>query len=191
MEVWLDKCCGISHIIPIEIPKCLRTEEFLKREYRVVPFEDIPRGKYFVKDASRLKKYTFIGDTEELFTGREAGFVDRTHLFQVSEIKEILSEYRVYVIGGKIDSICHYNGRPDLFPDMGLIEKANRTYMAKPDYPGSLTIDVMVTKEGTSLIEFHPFVSCGLYSTLWGDNLLGAYIDGINYVKSQKNWKKA
>lgn len=183
VEAWLDKCCGISHINPIEIPECLRTEEFLKRDYRIVPFEDIPRGEYFVKDASKLKKYTFFGDTEELFTGREAGFIDRSHLFQVSEIKDILSEYRVYIFGGKVNAVCNYDGRPDIFPDMDLVERANRIYMAKPDYPKSLTIDVMVTKEGTSLIEVHPFVACGLYSTLWGDNLLAALIDGIDYVR--------
>jgi hypothetical protein len=54
--------------------------------------------------------------------------------------------------------------------------------MAKPDYPRSLTIDVMVTDKGTELIEIHPFVSCGLYGTLWGDSLVYAYRDGIDYV---------
>ena len=50
VETWLKKCHGISRINPIEIPKCLRTEEFLKRFYRIVPFNEIPRGDYFVKD---------------------------------------------------------------------------------------------------------------------------------------------
>ena len=184
VEEWLDKCCGISHINPLEIPKCLRTKEFLKRDYRIVPFKDIPPGQHFVKDVTALKRYTFIGDTEELFTGREAaGTVDRSHLFQVSDIMNILSEYRVYVIRGKIEAVCHYDGRPDLFPDIDLIKKANSIYMTRPDYPGSLTIDVMITKEGTSLIELHPFAACGLYTTLWGDSLLYAYRDGIEYIK--------
>jgi hypothetical protein len=47
-EVWLDKCCGISHINPIEIPECLQTEAFLKIDCRIVPFDDIPCGEYFV-----------------------------------------------------------------------------------------------------------------------------------------------
>ena len=171
-----------DRINPIEVPKCLRTEEFLKRDYRVVPFNDIPHGTYFVKDASRLKHYTFFGDTEQLFTGREAGRVDRSHMFQVSEIEDILSEYRVYVIGGEIVNICNYDGSVLIFPDTTLVCKANGLYKTRSDYPKSLTIDVMITKKGTEIIEIHPFIACGLYSTLWGDNLLDAYRDGIEYV---------
>ena len=182
IEAWLKKCHGINRINPIEIPKFLRTEEFLKREYSIVPYYRIPRGVYFVKDVTALKEFAFEGDTEELFTGRIAGTIDRSHMFQVSEPVDILSEYRVYVIDGQIENVCNYNGSPLIFPDMELVSKANSIYMTKPDYPGSLTIDVMVTERGTSLIETHPFVSVGLYSTLWSDRLLNAYRDGIRYV---------
>ena len=182
VEAWLKKCHGINRINPIEIPKFLRTEEFLKREYSIVPYYRIPRGVYFVKDVTALKEFAFEGDTEELFTGRIAGTIDRSHMFQVSEPVDILSEYRVYVIDGQIENVCNYNGSPLIFPDMELVSKANSIYMTKPDYPGSLTIDVMVTERGTSLIETHPFVSVGLYSTLWSDRLLNAYVDGIRYV---------
>ena len=103
-------------------------------------------------------------------------------MFQVSELVDILSEYRVYIIDGQIENVCNYNGSPLIFPDMELVSKANSIYMTKPDYPRSLTIDVMVTERGTSLIEIHPFISVGLYSTLWSDRLLNAYVDGIRYV---------
>lgn len=182
VEAWLKKCHGINRINPIEIPKFLRTEEFLKREYSIVPYYRIPRGVYFVKDVTALKEFAFEGDTEELFTGRTAGTIDQTHMFQVSEPVDILSEYRVYVIDGQIENVCNYNGSPLIFPDMELVSKANSIYMTKPDYPGSLTIDVMVTERGTLLIELHPFISVGLYSTLWSDRLLNAYADGIKYV---------
>ena len=182
VETWLKKCHGIDRINPIEIPEFLRTEEFLKREYSIVPYYQIPHGIYFVKDVTVLKEFAFEGDTEELFTGRTAGTIDQTHMFQVSELVDILSEYRVYIIDGQIENVCNYNGSPLIFPDMELVSKANSIYMTKPDYPGSLTIDVMVTERGTSLIETHPFVSVGLYSTLWSDRLLNAYVDGIRYV---------
>lgn len=182
IEAWLKKCHGINRINPIEVPEFLRTEEFLKREYSIVPYYQIPRGVYFVKDVTALKEFTFEGDMEELFTGKIAGTVDQSHMFQVSELVNILSEYRVYIIDGQIENVCNYNGSPLIFPDMNLVSKANSIYMTKPDYPGSLTIDVMVTERGTSIIEIHPFVSVGLYSTLWSDRLLNAYRDGIRYV---------
>jgi len=182
VESWLKKCHNIDRINPIEVPECLRTEEFLKRDYRIVPFSEIPAGEYFVKDVSALKRFVYFGDTERLFTGKEGGRVDSTHLFQVSEIENVLSEYRVYVIDGKIENVCNYDGSPLLYPDMDLICRANQRYMTRHDYPKSLTIDVMITKKGTEIIEIHPFISCGLYSTLWGDNLLTAYRDGIDYV---------
>ena len=182
VETWLKKCHGIDKINPIEIPKSLRTEEFLKREYSIVPYCRIPHGIYFVKDVTALKEFAFEGDTEELFTGKIAGTVDQSHMFQASELVDILSEYRVYVIDVQIENVCNYNGSPLVFPDMDLVSKANSIYMTQPDYPGSLTIDVMVTERGTSLIEIHPFISVGLYSTLWSDRLLNAYADGIKYV---------
>ena len=37
-------------------------------------------------------------------------------------------------------------------------------------------------KEGTAIIEVHNFTSVGLYTTLWGTDLLYAYRDGIDYL---------
>lgn len=184
VEAWLKRVHGIDRINPIEIPKFLRTKEFVKRDYQIVPCEDVPKtGKYFVKDVSVSKKFSFSGETSVLFEDRYyTSAINRDHLFQVSEMVDIMSEYRVYVFGGKIESICHYDGDPLVFPDPDVIQKANRLYMTRPDYPRSLTIDVMVTDKGTELIEIHPFVSCGLYGTLWGDSLVYAYRDGIDYV---------
>lgn len=45
----------------------------------------------------------------------------------------------------------------------------------------------MVGKKSTALIEVHNFTSCGLYSTLWGNNLLTAYKDGIKYLKKDNH----
>ena len=107
----------------------------------------------------------------------------KEHLYQVSEILNVQSEYRVYIIDGEIENVCNYNGDPLVLPDVNFIKKANAIYSIQPDYPKSYTIDVMVSDKGTSIMEIHPFISVGLYSTLWGSNLLQAYIDGINYVR--------
>ena len=61
VETWLKRVHGIERINPIEIPKFLRTKEFVKRDYQIVPYEDVPKtGKYFVKDVSVSKKFSFF-----------------------------------------------------------------------------------------------------------------------------------
>ena len=114
---------------PIEIPKYLRTEEFLKREYNIVTWDNIPEnGRYFIKDVSELKSFgqvidTRYSDIKSWFEKSEHEFstnlvLDKDHLFQVSTLFDIRSEYRVYVIDGKVEAICNYNGDPTLLPDI-------------------------------------------------------------------------
>ena len=40
----------------------------------------------------------------------------------------------------------------------------------------------MITPRGTAITEIHNYTSLGHYSTLFGDNLLYAYRDGIDYL---------
>ena len=183
VQKWLKLVHNIDRINPIEIPSILRKDEFLKRTYKIVPFEQIPSsGNFFIKDVSQLKGFSYNGYIEYLKNNVEFDFIDKTHLFQVSEIVNVLSEYRVYIINGKIEAISHYDGDPLVFPDAVLINKANIMWSTQKDYPKSCTIDLMVTDRGTSFCECHPFISVGLYSSLWGTNLLQAYKDGIDYV---------
>lgn len=179
---WLRIFHGIEKENPIEIPPVLRTYEFLKRDYSIREFKDIPtKGRYFLKDASQLKGFSFSGDLEDFFKEKEME-LDKTHLYQVSEIMDIHAEFRVYIIDGEIVSIENYNGYPLVFPDINLIKKANLIYSIQKDYPRSYSMDVMITDRGTSIIEIHNFTSLGLYSTIWGTNLLYAYRDGIDYL---------
>ena len=55
---WMELKTGIKgNQIPIEIPSFLQTEYFLKRDYRIVSYDEIPdKGTYFIKDTSVLKK---------------------------------------------------------------------------------------------------------------------------------------
>lgn len=185
---------GIVNENPIEIPPYLRTDEFLKRLYKIVTWEDIPRkGKFFLKDVTELKNFgeiidaTFT-DIDELFNYVPRNeldctlVLDKTHLFQVSQPFNIKSEYRVYVIGGEIEAICNYNGDPTILPDMQLIKKAVCLINANEKWLRSYTIDVMVGLTGTAIIEVHNFASVGLYTTQWGSSLPYAYRDGIDYL---------
>jgi hypothetical protein len=82
----------------------------------------------------------------------------------LSEKLDIVSEYRVFVYRDKLVGINNYGGEFNKLPDLYLIEKMINEYKNEKDRPGAYTLDVAITKEGkTTLIEVHPFVSCGLY----------------------------
>lgn len=184
---------GIKKENPIEIPVYLRTDEFLKRDYKFVKAKDLPRlGNYFIKDVDTLKSFTYAGELlhlniDEILKPAEKKFDTSLRIHPntnilVSSIFNIQSEYRVYVISGKIEAICNYNGDVVVFPDVALINKAVQLINQNEKWLRSYTIDIMVGKEGTAIIEIHNFTSVGLYGTLWGDNLLYAYKQGIDYL---------
>lgn len=190
---FLKEVHNIEKENPIEIPEYLRTEEFLKRDYEIVTWDKIPdKGNWFIKDVSELKSFGQVinctySDVKSWFEKPEYEFstnlvLDKTHLFQVSQVFDIQSEYRVYVIDGDIEAISNYNGDCTLLPDVGLIKKAVALISIHERWLKSYTIDVMVGPKGTAIIEIHNFASVGLYNTLWGLNLIYAYRDGIDYL---------
>lgn len=172
-------------VFPIEIPTVLRRAPFVKREYKIVHCNELPSsGRYFIKDVSVVKGGTFHGDIETF----KNDFLDkyqRSHSFLVSSIVDVLSEWRVYVINGEIEHIAHYDGDCLALPDKELISDAVKIYSNEDGSLGSYTIDLMVSVNGTEIIEVHPFVSVGLYNSIWDDSLLDAYIDGIKYYLSK------
>lgn len=187
--------------IPVEIPKYLQTEEFLKREYNIVTWNKIPRtGKFFLKDVTKLKNFGEIVDAkyydiDDIFSINNTDNTDyslklsRDSYYQVSSILPIKSEYRVYVICNEIVAIANYNGDTLIFPDTKLLQKAVLLIQYNEKYLQSYTIDVAVGNFGTAILEIHNFTSVGLYTTLFGDNLATAYIDGIRYLLNDNSVK--
>lgn len=192
---------NFSHEIPIEIPTYLQTDEFLKREYKIVDWQNIPRkGVFFLKDVSRLKEFsgvtnTLYTDIDELFNYVPTNkydstlVLDKTHLFQVSTILNIKTEYRVYVLNHTIAAISCYEGSPINLPDIDLLLKAIRLLNLNEKYLTSYTIDIAVGNFGTAILEIHNFTSVGLYNALWGSELLYGYVDGINYLLNDNTIK--
>ena len=81
--------------------------------------------------------------------------------FQISEVIDILSEWRVFIFKGKIQHISNYSGDCMVFPNPNEIEKMVKAYSSAPK---AWTLDVAVTpKNETVVIECHRFFSCGLY----------------------------
>lgn len=186
---------------PIEIPKYLQTEEFLKREYNIVTWDKVPRtGEFFLKDVTELKNFGEIVnaqyyDIDDIFNNDNKNIIDyslklsRDNYYQVSSILPIKSEYRVYVICNEIVAIANYNGDTLLFPDIKLLQKAILLIEYNEKYLQSYTIDIAVGDFGTAILEIHNFTSIGLYTTLFGDNLATAYIDGIRYLLNDNSVK--
>ena len=98
VERYLRSNYGIEQENPIEIPDYLQTDEFLKREYSIVSYDQIPDNKeFFLKDASKLKAFAQeIYDPEQIADMN----LDINHKYVVSELVDVLSESRVYVIDG-------------------------------------------------------------------------------------------
>lgn len=194
---------NIENENPIEIPPVLRTYEFLKRDYSIVSIKDIPlKGYYFIKDVSRLKVFSYTGmiehflydknfynsesiissQTDETYNLVKSLCLDNTHLYQVSEVINILSEYRVFVIDNKIYSINNYDGDVTLFPDIKLIQKAINIWSIQKDCPNSYSMDVAITPKGTVILECHILFSTGIYNTVLGNNFLYGYRDAKDYL---------
>ena len=180
---------GIEKENPIEIPPILRTEEFLKRKYSITSYDKIPsKGQYFIKDVSKLKVFSYNGDmrffvqTDEKYKSKYSLTLNPTHLYQVSEHVNILSEYRVFVLDNEIYSINNYDGDVCLFPDVQLIKKVIRLWATQKDCPNSYSLDVAITPLGTIILECHILFSTGIYSTVNGPKLLYGYRDAKEYL---------
>lgn len=181
VETWMKRFYNHG-MNPVPIPTVLCNDRFLKRKYSIVKSKDIPRkGNWFVKDVSQLKAFStskcgdvrhidfdlLMSDEYRPSSAFDLPKMNPDHLFQVSENVDILAEYRVYVIDGKIENICLYDGDFMAVPDMPLIHQTVSIYNVCPEVPASYNMDFMVIKDrGTALLEIHPFTSIGLYSTL-------------------------
>jgi hypothetical protein len=183
----LQKLYDFKREIPVEIPTYLQTDEFLKREYKIVKWEDLPKtGQWFIKDVSELKSYSqlaWFGFYDII------GELPKDRYYQVSSPFDIEAEYRVYVINNEVANIALYNGNPLLFPDIKIIQKAISLIALHEKWLKSYSLDIMVGKKGTAIIEIHNFTSIGLYTTIWGIDLIYAYRDGIDYLLNDNTVK--
>ena len=172
---------GVEKINPIEIPKCLRKPAFLGRNYYFVQKENLPKsGVYFIKHVEEAKGFSYSGDINEIYN-----FTKELPegLYQVSDfVPDIISEWRAYISRNKILSICNYAGQASTYPDSELIKRMIDVYQFDENKPDSYTMDLAVTNSGkTILIEIHPFVSVGLYGTIYQNKLPLCYFDGIRW----------
>ena len=171
---------GIKALNPVEIPDYLRIDEFLLRDYRVASANDIKKahGTYFLKNVSRIKSFAGVVDLD---TDKKDWLYDKD-VYIISEVVDIQAEYRCYIIDGKMENCINYNGSSFVQPDISKIQKIIGIIGCNEKWLKSYVLDVMVTPRGTAIVEIGNFMSVGLYGTLWGDSLVYAYRDGVDYV---------
>lgn len=187
VEACLRTVHGISHIVPLEVPEALRKPEFLMRQYNVVPGSKVPKtGFWHVKDVSRLKQMSFTGGVDALSDFGIKIFDDKTYV--VSEVIDIMSEYRVIVLNDNIKAIQHYSGIPTIMPNEKGIDKIKHMVdvYAEENRPGAYAMDVAVLKNRElALIECCPFSCLATYG--YADNDLPLmYEKGFKWIIENK-----
>lgn len=172
VQSYLDICFCNIYMKPIEVPVYLH--DLLNRNYFFTDdLSSLDDKVYFIKDAYKLKSFTDVCRPKDL--------ISQSKLYAVSDPINIISEWRTYVIDGKIENNANYDGDCLVYPDKDLIKEIVKR-VSKYDCLESYTIDTAVTyKNETEILEIHPFCAVGLYSSLWGNSLIQAYIDGVRY----------
>ena len=180
VRAWLKKYHNISEMKPIEVPEVLREEKYLGRSYDIVSFEDLElKGYKFIKDIDKLKQFSFTGDLGNLDKNDESIFISKNYL--ISNVVDIMSEYRVFVSDMSIKAIQFYDGDCTVFPNVSLLCEMIGKYYLVQDRPKSYTMDIAVLKNGrTIILEVHPVVSVGTYGYS-SPELLNMYKNGIEY----------
>jgi hypothetical protein len=133
--------------LPKNVPECLF--KFANREIKNGTEEDVKRLS-FVKSNDTFKGFT------EICSNPPKGN------YQISEIINIESEWRVFVYRGNIVGLKNYCGDFKINPNYETIEEIVAEY-EKNNAPIAYTVDIGINDTGTFIIEVHDFFSCGLY----------------------------
>lgn len=184
VEFWLKKYKGVTKMPPIEVPEILREEKYLGRSYDIVSFDDLElKGYKFIKDIDRLKQFSFTGNLGNFNKNDKSIFISEHYL--ISNVVEIVSEYRTFVSDMDIKAIQFYDGDCTVFPDVRLLREMVGKYYLVQNRPKSYTMDIAVLKNGrTIILEVHPVVSVGTYG--YSEfALLNMYKDGIEFYIRQ------
>jgi len=132
--------------IPVELLKLNHTGRIVINSTE----KDI-NGKKFVKSNDKIKSFT------EICISAPQGN------YQISDIVDFESEWRVFVYKGKMVGLQNYSGDFTLFPD---VYKINEMITDYEHQPIAYTLDVGILYKSvhvTVVIEVHDFFSCGLY----------------------------
>lgn len=120
---------------------------------------------YFIKSYELKKFLPGVIEKEDDKKWFRVDVLDNKIPVLVSDVIDFASEYRVYVIDGKIQGVCWYNGSMKYYPDYNVIEDMVRQFS---DAPKFYSLDVGVVLKGknlafTYLVECNDGYSLGNY----------------------------
>ena len=176
---------NITKMNPIEIPNELRLPHLLMRKYQILHKEDVRKitGRNFLKYASKLKEYSYLGDVQRLVQNNDI----LEGIYVVSEELPLIAEYRIFVFFDEVKGIQFYDGDPLRVLTSENIKKVREMilrYSTNEHRPNAYTLDVGVfkgeNKQEVIPIEIHPWCSVGLYGCT-GGFLPEAYAEGFKW----------
>lgn len=160
--------------IGVTLPKPIHATELLRLEgrlYATVQNKDlIHKATYpfFVKPLDELKKFTgFIARSEKDFELYPDVDWSNTSLFLTDVLENIVSEWRCYVLKGKVFACVNYSGEPLCFPNSREIERMIQYFESSFV---AYSLDVALCKVGsiaeeykTRFIEINDAYALGYY----------------------------
>lgn len=155
------KRVGVTVPLPMNIPKEL--EGYSGREINITTLGEFKLDTtvpIFVKPYSILKLFDGGVLTQNSTKRLLFDYPDDT-LLMTSEVVEIDSEYRVFILNKEILGIKHYLGDSSVFPNIDVIKSTIKDFKSSPV---GYTLDFGITKDrGTILIEANDGWSIGSY----------------------------
>lgn len=159
--------------IGVRLPDPIHATELLKlegRKYATVRKKDLPlpRKTYpvFVKPFKELKKFTgFVAKSEKDFELYPDVDWSNTSLFLTGVLENIVSEWRCYVLNGKVFACVNYSGDPLRFPSSSDIVKMIIVHNTESFY----SLDIAVCRKSgsteftTNFIEINDAYALGYY----------------------------
>ena len=189
VQAYLKNAHGIENMNPIEVPEVLRHNKYLKRRYSIIEKNELPKSGYnFIKYVSQLKQFTYTGSIENLkYETFNTTNKLKEGLYQLSEVVNILSEYRCFILQDEIIGIQYYDGDCTVLPreqDIHLLKEMVARYTLDKTRPQAYSMDIAIIKDrGIAIIEVHSFASLGTYG-LTSNSLPYCYKFGLDwYIK--------
>lgn len=158
-----------KHIKPIDISGVDR--KFTGREIHILSYDEMTayldrNGPRFIKSATKCKEFPAGKYDKNSIESIEKSinYLHKSHKFMVSELINLLAEWRLFIHKGKILDCKQYMGSWESRFD-GAFVKEMVASIPKSIIPyTSYTVDIGLTDANSIvLIEAHNFISCGLY----------------------------
>ncbi len=154
--------------IGVKLPDPIHATELLKlegreywKDYRKELIGKTP-GMYpvFVKPQTELKKFTgFVAKSDKDFDLYPEIDWSTTKLFCTQVLENIVSEWRCYVLNGKVFACVNYSGDPLKFPNSAAIRNCIENFSSAPI---AYSLDMAIT-DHTQFVEINDAFSLGYY----------------------------